>query len=371
MLGGGQLGRMLIQSAIDFQIEVHSLDPDPDAPCLPYSHKFTCGKLTDYDTVLAFAADADVVTVEIENVNTDALAELERQGKAVYPQPSVLRLIQDKSLQKQFYTDNGIPTSAFILTADSAEVAANAHLLPAVHKLAREGYDGRGVQKLQSAADLHKAFDKPGVLEQLVDIEKEISVIVARSRAGEVAVYPAVELVYHPEKNLVEYLLSPARLSPAHVASAEALARTVIEKLDMVGLLAVEMFLDKAGNILVNEVAPRPHNSGHQTIKAAFTSQYEQHWRAILGYPLGSTDTLSPSAMVNLLGEEGETGEADYEGLTQALALPGVYPHLYGKKNTKPFRKMGHITILDPDFESLQKKTAQVREWVKVKAKKG
>ena len=360
---------MLIQSAIDFNLEVHILDPDPQAPCRPYAHSFTQGSLTDFDTVTRFAAGAEVITVEIENVSTEALAELQRQGKKVYPQPGALRIIQDKYLQKQFFADNNIPTSPFLLTNSKEEAALQAAFLPAAHKLRTEGYDGRGVQLLHSPADLPKAFNKPSVLEKLVDVYKELSVIVARSSNGETAAYPAVEMVFHPEKNMVDYLVSPANISPEQEQQAAALALKVITDLDMTGLLAVELFLSKTGELLVNEIAPRPHNSGHQTIKANYTSQYEQHLRAILGYPLGKTDLLIPSAMINLLGSEGKTGPAYYEGLEQALSLPGVYVHLYGKEQTKPSRKMGHITILEPDTELLKQKVAQVKALVQVKAR--
>jgi 5-(carboxyamino)imidazole ribonucleotide synthase len=238
--------------------------------------------------------------------------------------------------------------------------------LPAVNKLGREGYDGRGVQLLREKADLSKAFDAPGLLEKLIDFEKEISVIVSRNEAGLIAAFPAVEMVFHPEANLVEYLFSPAQLNEAVSMRAREIAEHVIESLGLVGLLAVEMFVTKDGQVLVNEVAPRPHNSGHQSIEANVTSQYEQHLRAILGLPPGDTSCTSSSAMVNLLGDEGFTGLARYEGLNEILSLPGVHVHLYGKKQTKPFRKMGHVTLVDPDLESLKKKAKFVKQTLKV-----
>jgi len=365
MLGGGQLGRMLIQKAIDWNLRLSVLDPDPSAPCSSISN-FTTGKLTDKDTVLAFASDADIITIEIENVNTQALAELEKRGQKVFPQPAVIELIQDKRRQKQFYKEHGIPTAEFVLTENRAEVIKNQSFLPAVNKLGREGYDGRGVQILRHADDLSKAFDAPGLLEKWVDFEKEISVIVARNSKGELASYPAVEMVFHPEANLVEYLFSPAQLAPSIERTADGIARKVIEGLDMVGLLAVEMFVTREGQVLVNEIAPRPHNSGHQTIEGNVTSQYEQHLRAILNLPLGDTACLHPSAMVNLLGEEGHTGPARYSGLEEVLSIPGTYVHLYGKAMTKPFRKMGHVTIIDPDVGSLKKKANFVKNKLKV-----
>ncbi|HZY80602.1 MAG TPA: 5-(carboxyamino)imidazole ribonucleotide synthase [Cyclobacteriaceae bacterium] len=365
VLGGGQLGRMLIQSGIDLNIEFNILDPDQNAPCSQISN-FTCGKLTDFDTVLAFGEKCDLLTIEIENVNTAALKELVRRGKKVFPQPEIIELIQDKRLQKQFYKDNGIPTADFILTSNRADVAANAHLLPAVNKLGKEGYDGRGVQILRTRADLPKAFDAPGLLEKLIDFEKEIAVIVSRNEKGEVAAFPVVEMVFHPEANLVEYLISPAQISPSTEDTAQQLATKIITSLKMVGLLAVEMFVTKDGKVLVNEIAPRPHNSGHHTIEANVTSQYEQHLRAILDLAPGDTRAVLPAAMVNLLGEEGHSGTANYSGLEEVLQQPGTHVHLYGKKITKPFRKMGHITIVDSDIESLKKKINFVKQTLKV-----
>lgn len=365
VLGGGQLGRMLIQSAIDFNIHFSVLDPDGNAPCSKISD-FTSGKLTDFDTVVAFGNHLDLITIEIENVSVAALKELVKQGKQVYPQPEVIELIQDKRTQKEFYRQNHFPTAEFVLTGTKEDVKNNKNFLPAVNKLGKEGYDGRGVQILRSESDLDKAFDKPSLLEKLIDFEKEISVIVARNASGDVVCYPAVEMVFHPEANLVEYLFSPAQVSDTIAKKAEALARGIIEKLNMVGLLAVEMFVTKNGDVLVNEIAPRPHNSGHQTIEANITSQYEQHLRAILNWPLGSTDMIMSSAMVNLLGEDGYAGEAKYQGMLEVLSQRGVHVHLYGKKTTKPFRKMGHVTIVDADIENLKKKATFVKQTLKV-----
>jgi 5-(carboxyamino)imidazole ribonucleotide synthase len=365
VLGGGQLGRMLIQSGIDFNVPFKVLDPDAQAPCASLA-EFVHGKLKDYDTVLAFGADCDVITIEIEHVNTDALKMLEANGKRVFPQPSVIELIQDKRKQKQFYADRNIPTAPFTLVDNAADVASKAKAFPIVNKLGKEGYDGRGVQILRSANDLEKAFDAPGLLESLIDFEKEIAVIVARSSTGEIRTFPAVEMVFHPEQNLVEYLFSPAQLSNSIVAEAERIARVVIQQLEMVGLLAVEMFVTKDGQVLVNEIAPRPHNSGHQTIEANVTSQYEQHLRAILGLPLGDTSITRPSAMVNLLGAPGHEGIARYEGFADVLAIPGVHVHLYGKQLTKPFRKMGHVTIADADPAELKRKAQLVKNTLKV-----
>lgn len=367
ILGGGQLGRMLIQAGINLDLNFHVLDPDPQAPCAGIA-RFTPGKLTDYDTVMAFGKNCDVITIEIENVNTKALADLEQAGKRVFPQPHIIEVIQDKRAQKKFFSDNGIPTADFVLVNDKAAVMQHADFLPAVNKLGKEGYDGRGVQIIKTKADLDKAFDAPGLLEKFIPFEKEIAVIVSRNETGAVAIYPPVEMVFHPEANLVEYLFSPAQVPPQIAQQAQTIASNVIQRLNMVGLLAVEMFVTKDGTVLVNEVAPRPHNSGHQTIEGNVTSQYEQHLRAILNLPAGSTAVTSPSAMVNLLGEVGFAGSARYEGLEAVLKTEGVHVHLYGKKTTKPFRKMGHVTIVDTDPIRLKKKVNFVKETLKVKA---
>ena len=368
VLGGGQLGRMLIQSAVDFNLEISILDPDPHAPCSELVKDFQTGKLTDFDTVYAFGKKCDVITIEIENVNIEALKQLKEEGKKVYPQPEVIELIQDKRTQKNFYKDHNIPTAEFILTANKEEVIQNKDFLPAVNKLGKEGYDGRGVAILRSENDFDKAFDKPGLLEKLIDFDKEIAVIVARNEQGEINTFPVVELVFHPEHNLVEYLFAPANVSEKIVSEANRIAKDVITKLDMIGLLAVEMFVDKEGNVLVNEVAPRPHNSGHQTIEGNITSQYEQHLRAVLGWPLGSTKQIIPAAMANILGEDGYTGEALYEGMDTLLQDEGVHVHLYGKKVTKPFRKMGHVTVVGNNIEELRSKVELVKNTLKVKA---
>ena len=368
VLGGGQLGRMLIRSCVNFNIHTNVIDPDPNAPCAGIANEFVNGSLTDFDTVYDFGKKVDLLTIEIENVNVEALEKLEQEGVKVYPQPSAIKLIQDKRIQKQFYLDHGIPTAEFVLTDNLEAVEKNRDFLPAFQKIGKGGYDGGGVQRLTSSDDLKKAFDAPSLLEKAVDFEKEIAVIVSRNPQGEISAYPAVEMVFHPEHNLVDYLLAPARLNDDIELKALEIAKKVIAKLDMVGILAVEMFVTKEGEILVNEVAPRPHNSGHQTINASFTSQYEQHLRAILDLPLGSTFTKKPSAMVNLLGEDGYTGMAIYEGLEDVLAIEGVNLMLYGKKITKPHRKMGHITILGEDYRSLEEKVERVKKTIKVKS---
>ncbi len=358
---------MLLQAAVDWNLRVHCLDPDQEAPCRHLCTRFETGSLTDYDTVYQFGQSVDVLTIEIERVNVDALEALEREGKRVFPQPSVIRIIQDKRLQKQFYRAHNLPTADFILTENRADVAkADAQLFPAFHKLGRDGYDGRGVQRIISATEADKAFDAPGVLEKAVDFAKELAVIVARNERGEVSTFPTVEMVFHPEHNLVEYLFAPAEISPEVEIQAQAIARQSADAFGIVGLLAVELFLTKTGDVLINEVAPRPHNSGHHTIRANVTSQFEQHWRAILNLPLGNTAAYGPSAMVNLLGEAGFTGPARYEGFEELLAMPGVFPFLYGKALTKPFRKMGHITVMDESVAALREKVGEVKNAVRV-----
>ncbi|RMG61409.1 MAG: 5-(carboxyamino)imidazole ribonucleotide synthase [Bacteroidetes bacterium] len=371
VVGGGQLGRMLIQAAIDLNVHISALDPAAEAPAAPYAHRFVQGSLTDYDTVYQFGQACDLLTIEIENVNTEALAALQAEGKTVYPDPAIIRLIQDKRVQKQFYRDHGLPTADFVLVENRAEVMAQADRLPAVNKLGRAGYDGRGVQVLRTEADLDKAFDAPGLLEDLVPFEREIAVIVARNPQGETATYPLVEMVFHPTANLVEYLIAPADLPVVQAVRAHEIAVQTVEALAYVGLMAVEMFVAPGGEILINEVAPRPHNSGHHSIRACYTSQYEQHLRAILGMPLGDTRQHTPAAMVNLLGAEGHTGPTRYQGVEKLLAIPGAYPHFYGKSTTKPYRKMGHVTILDPDRAALDHKVEQVKAAVQVVAAAG
>ena len=375
ILGGGQLGLMLIQAGIDWNLVIHCLDPDPQASCKDLCTQFTVGSLTDYDTVYQFGQGVDVLTIEIEKVNVDALEALEREGKRVYPQPSVIRQIQDKRIQKAFFRANKLPTADFVLTENRADVARivaqQPDLLPAFHKLGRDGYDGRGVQRMATAADADKAFDAPGVLEKAVDFDKELAVIVARNERGEMQTFPTVEMVFYPDLNLVDYLFAPADVSPDVDEQAQTLARLTAEAFGIVGLLAVELFLDKSGpggapQVLINEVAPRPHNSGHHTIQANRTSQFEQHWRAILNLPLGDTTAHGPAAMINLLGEPGHTGPAQYEGLETLLAMPGVSPFFYGKAQTRPGRKMGHVTVLDDSLAGLKEKAQLVKSSIRV-----
>jgi 5-(carboxyamino)imidazole ribonucleotide synthase len=366
ILGGGQLGRMLIQEAINFNVNIHVLDPDPNAPCKKLCNQFEVGSLSDYDTVYNFGKDLDMVTIEIEKVNVEALEALENEGVLVFPQSRVIRLIQDKGLQKQFFKQNDIPTSAFQFVSNKEGLANCQIQLPYIQKLRKDGYDGKGVKKINSSADFADAFDAPSIVEELVDFEKEIAVMVARNDKGDMATFPMVEMEFNPQANLVEFLISPSTYSFDIQSKAESIAMKIANDLQIVGVLAVEMFLTKEGDILVNELAPRPHNSGHQTIEGNFTSQFGQHLRAIFNLPLGNTESRANAIMVNLLGEEGYEGLAKYEGIEEALAIDGVYVHLYGKKYTKPFRKMGHVTIVNQDRATAIENARKVQELIKV-----
>lgn len=368
ILGGGQLGRMLIQESINFNITSYVLDPDQHAPCKDLCEKFVQGSLTDYETVYNFGKQVDVLTIEIEKVNVDALEQLENEGVQVYPQSRVIRLIQDKGIQKQFFKENDIPTAAFRLFKNKEEILSADLPFPYIQKLRRDGYDGRGVNVIKNESDLEKAFTEPSLVEDMIDFDKELSVIVARNIDGTIKTFPCVEMEFNPEANLVEFLISPSTLNPEILKKADQLAIKVAEDLKIVGILAVELFLSKDGEILVNEIAPRPHNSGHQSIEGNYTSQYEQMLRAIFNLPLGDTRTLGNAVMINLLGEKGYEGPAEYEGLNDILKIDGVYIHLYGKKITKPFRKMGHVTIMDDDRAKAIEKARLVQKTIKVKS---
>ena len=366
VLGGGQLGRMMIQSAINYNLYICCLDPDANAPCKAIANEFVKGSLTDYDTVYKFGKDKDIITIEIENVNVEALKKLEKEGKKVFPQPEVIEMIQDKGLQKMFYQRNDIPSPDFFLVENKTQIEKYKDFFPFFQKLRTGGYDGKGVVKLGHPHKIDHAFEAPSVLERLVDFEKEISVIVARNESGEIKCFPAVECEFNPEANLVEFLFSPANIKKTIEKQANEIAIKIAEKLKIVGLLAVELFVTKDGKVLVNEVAPRPHNSGHQTIEANVTSQFEQHLRAILNLPLGDTSITKPSVMINLLGEKHYEGPAKYEGLIDAVKYKGVYIHLYGKITTKPFRKMGHVTIVDDDLSLAKKKAIIIKDLIKI-----
>lgn len=366
VLGGGQLGRMLIQEAINFNVNVAILDPDSNAPCKNLCKEFVVGSLGDFDTVYQFGKDKDMLTIEIEKVNVDALEKLEEEGVLVYPQSRIIRLIQDKGLQKQFFKQNQIPTAPFQLISSREELASSSWDYPYIQKLRKDGYDGRGVRKIEGESDLEQAFEAPSIIEEWVDFEQEIAVIVSRNENGEIAVYPCVEMEFNPQANLVEFLISPSILPLEIQQQAEHLARKIALDLQMVGILAVELFLTKDGQLLVNELAPRPHNSGHHTIEGNVTSQFGQHLRAIFNLPPGDTSARTNAVMINLLGEEGHEGLAQYEGIQDVLAKEGVFVHLYGKKYTKPFRKMGHITVIHESREQAIALAREVQQMIRV-----
>jgi len=367
ILGGGQLGRMFIQSAMSYGTPIHILDPNPNCPAANLCDSFTQGSFNDYDTVFDFGSGMDVLTIEIENVNTEALFQLEREGVKVFPQPHIIKLIKDKGVQKQFYKDNNIPTADFEL-CDSLEEVEQKATFPIVQKMRKGGYDGKGVQILKSAEDLEDAFDVPSLLEKKIDFVKEVSVIVARNEKGEIRSYPTCEQEFNPEANLVEFLFSPAKISQETEKQAQGIAKTIIEKLKMVGLLAVEFFVLEDGSVIVNEMAPRTHNSGHHTMECNYTSQFEQHYRSVMNFPLGSTEIIQPGVMINLLGDKNHTGTPVYEGINEVMKQQGVYVHLYGKTETKPFRKMGHITVVNPDLDKAIANARDVAKSVKVVA---
>lgn len=366
ILGGGQLGRMLIQEAINYNLTTLILDPDPEAPCKHIAKYFECGSITDFDTVYNFGKKADIITIEIEKVNIEALEQLEKEGKQVFPQSRVIRLIQDKGVQKQFFKENDIPTAPFQLANTREDIRNSNFTFPYMLKQRKDGYDGKGVMKINSISEIDQSFDAPCLIEEIVDFEKEIAVIVSRNSKGDVKTFPMVEMEFNSEANLVEFLISPSTYPEAIQNKAEEIARQIATSLNITGLLAVEMFVTRDGEILVNELAPRPHNSGHHTIEGNYVSQFEQHIRSIFSLPLGDTRAISNAVMINLLGEKLHNGVAKYEGLEKVMAIDGVYVHLYGKKYTKPFRKMGHITIVDQNREAAIEKANFIKNTLKV-----
>ena len=370
ILGGGQLGKMLLTETRKFDITTKVLDPSADAPCRIACNTFVQGSLTDFDTVYRFGKEVDVLTIEIENVNVDALKKLQSEGVKVYPTPQTIELIQNKATQKQFYATHNIPTAPFhrfeSLTNLQQAVTNKQITLPFVWKSARFGYDGNGVKIVRQLPDLSLLPEGECIAENLVPFAKELAVIVARNVSGEATTYPVVEMEFHPEANQVEYVLCPARISEKIAQKARAIAIQVAQAFQVVGLLAVELFLTAEGEVLVNEVAPRPHNSGHYSIEAAYTNQFEQHLRAILDLPLGNTDSKVAGVMVNLVGAEGYQGDVVYENIEQILAMQGVTPHIYGKRETRPFRKMGHVTIVNKDIEKARAIAEKVKQTIKV-----
>ncbi|MCK5442470.1 MAG: 5-(carboxyamino)imidazole ribonucleotide synthase [Maribacter sp.] len=370
ILGGGQLGKMMLYETRKYDIHTKVLDASEEAPCKIACNEFFIGDLLDFDAVYNFGKKVDVLTIEIENVNIGALEKLEGEGVKVYPPTSALRIIQNKAKQKLFYIDNDIPTAPFSRYAYSSEIkdsiAHNSLAFPFVWKSAQFGYDGQGVKVIRNLKDLEGLPPGECITEEMIPFKNELAVIVARSVSGEVVTYPVVEMEFHPEANQVEYVICPARIDENVAKKAREIALKISNKIKHVGLLAVEMFQTKEDGILVNEVAPRPHNSGHYSIEASYTNQFEQHIRAILDLPLGATDSKVAGIMVNLVGAEGHTGDVVYENMKDILELEGVTPHIYGKKQTRPFRKMGHVTIVNSDIEEARKIAQQVKETIKV-----
>lgn len=373
ILGGGQLGKMLLQECHKLNIEASVLDPDPACVATGLTRQLIQGDFNDYDTVLQFGRKHQLITIEIEHVNTAALVQLIKEGVKVYPHPEKLSVIQDKSKQKRFFTDHHLPTAFYSrcqnLDALKALLAAQEISFPFVWKATHGGYDGKGVQIIHSHEAIQSLPDTSCIVESLVDIEKELAILVARNESGEVAYYPPVEMVFNPVSNLVEWVVQPANISPLAYEQIMELAEKVVHALEPIGILAIEMFLDRSGQVLLNELAPRPHNSGHLTIEANYTSQFEQHLRAILNLPLGDTRIKSPAVMLNLTGEKGYSGPAYYEGLNLAFQTSGASVHLYGKKQTRPDRKMGHITICAENSDKALKTALLLQENIKVISK--
>lgn len=370
ILGGGQLGRMLLQEAANYPVEVSVMEKDPTCPSAKLCHHFIQGDITNYDDVIRFGEGLDVITIEIENVNVEALFELEKRGCRIIPKPHALRTIKNKIIQKEFYTEHQIPTASYKVLQNREELKNNIDFLPAVHKLATGGYDGKGVQIIKKQEDIPLGFDAPAVLEKMISIEKEIAIIVAVAENGKTAIYPPVEMFFDPILNLLDLQLCPASIPEKTLWKAEAIALTVARKLDSPGIFAIEMFVDKEGNVWVNETAPRVHNSGHHTIEAHYSSQFDMLWRIILNYPLGNTAMIMSSMMVNLLGAEGYAGKTQYDGLEEILSIPDVFVHLYGKTDTKPGRKMGHATIISNEKQELIHQANRIKNTFRIKGNK-
>ncbi len=366
ILGGGQLGRMLLQAAANYQVETYVMENDPDCPAAHLCRHFVQGNITDFDAVYNFGKNLNALTIEIENVNVAALEKLEAEGVSIYPKPAVLRIIKNKILQKQYYKDQNLPTAEFIITNSIAELAQKTSFLPAVHKIAEGGYDGKGVQIIQTPKDVEKGFDAPAVLEKKVAVKKEIAVLVAIDQGGKTAIYPPVEMVFNKDLNLLDHQICPAGISEKILWKVEAIAISVVRNLASPGLFAVELFVDENDEVLVNETAPRVHNSGHHTIEAHYSSQFDMVWRIILGHPLGNTKPILSSVMVNVIGSEGFTGPAKYDGLNEVLQIDNAFVHLYGKQQTKPGRKMGHVTIISNEKADLMHKANKVKQALRV-----
>ena len=368
ILGGGQLGRMLLQAAANYPVETYILENDPDCPAAHLCHHFTKGDIRNFDAVYNFGKGLNAITIEIENVNVEALEKLEQEGVKIFPKPSVLKIIRNKIFQKQYYLEHQIPTSESIITNDLNELKQQENFLPAVHKIGEGGYDGRGVQFIKTIEEINKGFDAPAVLEKMIAVDKEIAQIVAVNEKGETALYPPVEMLFDPYLNLLDYQLCPATLDKKTLWKVEAIALSVVRNFKSPGIFAIEMFLDKSGNVVVNETAPRVHNSGHHTIEANFSSQFDMLWRIILGYPLGNTKCILPSVMINIIGADGYNGDVKYEGLEEVLKIENAFVHLYGKKQTKPGRKMGHVTVISQDKQDLLCKANKIKRSTVIKS---
>ena len=370
ILGGGQLGKMMLYETRKFDIYTKVLDPSDEAPCKISCNEFQQGDLMDYDTVYNFGKKVDVLTIEIENINLDALEQLEEEGIKVYPPSQTLRTIQNKATQKLFYVDHDIPTASFSRFAYTSEIKdsiSNGGMqFPFVWKCTQFGYDGQGVKVVRNLKDIDGLPNVECIAEEMIPFKNELAVIVVRNPSGQVVTYPVVEMEFHPEANQVEYVICPARIDDKVAQKANAIALKVSEKMNHIGVLAVEMFQTEDDQILVNEVAPRPHNSGHYSIEASYTNQFEQHIRAILDLPLGNTASKVAGIMVNLVGAEGHTGNVVYANIEKILKMEGVTPHIYGKKQTRPFRKMGHVTIVNNDIAKARKIAEQVKQTIKV-----
>ena len=374
ILGGGQLGKMLLYETLRYDIYTKVMDPNENAPCQNICNEFVIGDLTDYDDVVRFGEKMDVITIEIENVNTNALEYLESKGKKVFPSSKTLRIIQNKSLQKDFYSENNLPTSGyknyFNLDQVKNDIKNNVITLPAVWKSAKFGYDGKGVKILNTFTDLNNIPNVACLIEEKVSISKEISVIVARNQKSQEAYFPVVEMEFNPDSNLVDYIMCPAVISNEIQEKAIKIALDTAKKMNCIGLLAVELFVTTKNHVLINEVAPRPHNSGHHTIECCMTSQFDQHLRCILNLPLSITDLKTPGIMINLVGQNQTEGDVIYQNIDKVLNYPGLSAHIYGKKKSRLNRKMGHITIVNKDINKAIILGKKVKDLVKVIAKK-
>lgn len=368
ILGGGQLGRMLLQASANYPVEIHILENDTHCPAAPYCRNFIKGDITNYEDVFQFGKNLDAITIEIEQVNTEALEALEKIGVHVYPKPSILTIIKNKINQKQFYAAHQIPTAPFIITETAAQIKNHPQLLPGVHKLALGGYDGRGVRIIQSDVDIETGFNEPSVFEKMVDIKNEIAQIIAIHPNGNYTLYPPVDMVFNSSLNLLSYQLCPASLPENVLQQIETIATKLTRALDSPGIFALELFVNKDDEVLVNEIAPRVHNSGHHTIEASYSSQFDMLLRIMLNYPLGNTTNRSASALINLVGEPGFTGTPIYRGIEKVLEMNNVFVHIYGKTITKPGRKMGHITVIENDIQTLKQKVELIKQTLLVQA---